>query len=72
MSSTDTTLNPVKETPSRAMTHPPLPLNYDEDDDVSPEMRAALFGQYEASLSSKSIMVVYLSFQTGLRLASTA
>ncbi|NOT34276.1 MAG: 30S ribosomal protein S1 [Candidatus Eisenbacteria bacterium] len=48
----DTTLNPEQELPPRALGPPPLPLNYDEDDDISDEMRAAMFGQYEESMKS--------------------
>jgi small subunit ribosomal protein S1 len=46
------TLNPVKETPSRAPSPPPVPLNYDEDEDLSPEQRAEMFSHYEESLRS--------------------
>src|SRR6185503_9689689 len=46
------TTNPVAETPRRAPSPPPIPLNADDEDDLSPEMRAEMFGQYEESLRS--------------------
>jgi small subunit ribosomal protein S1 len=46
------TLSPVAETPRRAPSPPPVPLNADEEDDLSPEVRAEMFGQYEESLRS--------------------
>jgi small subunit ribosomal protein S1 len=52
MLDTDATLNPVKETPSRAPSPPPVPLNYDEDEDLTPEQRAEMFSHYEESLRS--------------------
>jgi small subunit ribosomal protein S1 len=52
MLDTDATLNPVKETPSRAPSPPPIPLNYDEDEDLTPEQRAEMFSHYEESLRS--------------------
>ena len=53
LETTENTLNPVAETPQRAPSPPPIPLNADEDDDdLSPEMRAELFGVYEESLRS--------------------
>jgi small subunit ribosomal protein S1 len=52
MLETDATLNPVKEIPSRAPSLPPVPLNYDEDEDLTPEQRAEMFSHYEESLRS--------------------
>src|SRR5438034_2151606 len=52
LDTTEKTLNPVAETPLRAPSPPPVPLNADEEDDVSPELRAEMFGQYEESLRS--------------------
>src|SRR5499426_796363 len=44
------TLNPVST--QRAATLPLVPLNADEEDDLTPEQRAEMFGQYEESLRS--------------------
>src|SRR5205085_7373662 len=53
LETTENTLNPVAEAPQRAPSPPPFPLNADEDDeDLSLEMRAELFGIYEESLRS--------------------
>jgi len=52
MLETESTLNPAKEIPSRATFIPPVPLNYDEDEDLSPEQRAEMFSHYEESLRS--------------------
>src|SRR2546422_2029283 len=52
LDTTEKTLTPVAETPQRAPSLPPIPLNADEEDELSPEMRAELFGQYEESLRS--------------------
>ncbi len=52
MLDTEKTLNPVRETPARAPLPPPVPLNYDEEDALSPELRAEMFGHYEESLRS--------------------
>jgi small subunit ribosomal protein S1 len=48
----DTTLNPVAESPQRAPSLPPIPLNADDEDELSLEERAEMFGQYEESLRS--------------------
>src|SRR6266568_4950822 len=52
LDTTEKTLNPLAETPLRAPSTPPVPLNADEEDEVSPEIRAEMFGQYEESLRS--------------------
>src|SRR5258706_16160639 len=53
LDTTENTLNPVAEAPPRAPQAPLIPLNADEEDyDLSPEDRAAMFGQYEESLRS--------------------
>src|SRR5262245_17496928 len=52
MLETESTLNPAKEMPSRAPSLPPVPLNYDEDEDLTPEQRAEMFSHYEESLRS--------------------
>src|SRR6185295_6680210 len=52
LDTTENTLSPATEMPQRAPFIPPIPLNADEEDDVSPEMRAEMFGQYEESLRS--------------------
>jgi small subunit ribosomal protein S1 len=48
----DTTLNPAAESPQRAPSPPPIPLNADDEDELSLEQRAEMFGQYEESLRS--------------------
>ncbi|HTO89540.1 MAG TPA: 30S ribosomal protein S1 [Candidatus Sulfotelmatobacter sp.] len=45
------TLNPVAETPRRAPL-PTTPINADEENELTPEQRAELFGQYEESMRS--------------------
>ena len=52
LDTTDKTLNPVAEAPPRAPRAPVIPLNADEEDDVSPEARAEMLGHYEDSLRS--------------------
>ena len=52
LETTEKDLNPVTETPSRAPSIPPVPLNADEDDELTLEQRAEMFGQYEESLRS--------------------
>ncbi len=52
LDSTGTTLNPAAEAPQRAPSPPPVPLNADEEDELSLEQRAEMFGQYEESLRS--------------------
>ena len=44
------TLNPVST--KRAPTLPLVPLNYDEEEDLTPEQREAMFGAYEESMRS--------------------
>ena len=44
------TLNPVSN--KRAPALPLVPLNYDEEEDLSPEQREAMFGAYEESMRS--------------------
>src|SRR5262245_6281915 len=45
------TLNPVAEMPRRAPL-PTTPINADEENELTPEQRAELFGQYEESMRS--------------------
>jgi small subunit ribosomal protein S1 len=52
LETTEKTFNPVAETPRRAPTTPPIPINADDEDDLTPEMRAEMFGQYEESMRS--------------------
>jgi small subunit ribosomal protein S1 len=52
LETTEKTLNPATDVPARAPLAPRIPLNADEEDDVSPEAQAAMFGQYEESLRS--------------------
>src|SRR5947208_4388667 len=49
-----TTPNPVAEIPQRAPQIPPIPLNADDEDEdeLSLEERAEMFGRYEESLRS--------------------
>jgi small subunit ribosomal protein S1 len=54
LETTDRTLNPAATPlPPRAKpAGPRIPFNADEDDDLSPELQAEMFGQYEESLRS--------------------
>ena len=52
LETTERTLTPVAEPPRRAPGPPPIPLNADEDDELTLEQRAEMFGQYEESLRS--------------------
>src|SRR2546421_3386777 len=52
LETTEKTLNPVTEAPPRAPQAPMIPLNADEEDEVSLEARAEMFGRYEESLRS--------------------
>jgi small subunit ribosomal protein S1 len=52
LETTDKTLNPAKAAPHRAPQAPRIPFNADDEDDLSPETRAEMFGQYEESLRS--------------------
>ena len=54
LETTETTFNPVAAAPLRAPSPPPLPFNADEEDELSLEQRAEMFGQYEESLRSIS------------------
>ncbi len=51
---TDTTLNPIADSPQRAPSPPPIPFNADDEDDLDLDQRAEMFGQYEESLRSIS------------------
>jgi small subunit ribosomal protein S1 len=51
---TDTTLNPIADSPQRAPSPLPIPFNADEEDDLDLDQRAEMFGQYEESLRSIS------------------
>src|SRR5262247_759182 len=46
------TLNPAQVAPPRALGFPAVPLNYDEEEELTPEKRAEIFGHYEESLRS--------------------
>src|SRR5438094_6185626 len=52
LDTTQDTLSPAAEMPQRAPSPPPIPLNADEDDELTLEQRAEMFGQYEESLRS--------------------
>ena len=52
LDTTDKTLNPATAVAPRAPQTPRLPFNADDEDDLSPELRAEMFGQYEESLRS--------------------
>jgi small subunit ribosomal protein S1 len=51
---TETTLNPIADSPQRAPSPPPIPFNADDEDELDFEQRAEMFGQYEESLRSIS------------------
>jgi small subunit ribosomal protein S1 len=51
---TDTTLNPIADSPQRAPSTPLIPFNADDEDDLDLDQRAEMFGQYEESLRSIS------------------
>jgi len=46
------TLNPAPETPTRALGFPAVPINYEDEEELTPEKRAELFSHYEESLRS--------------------
>jgi small subunit ribosomal protein S1 len=53
LETSEETLNPASEIPTRAPLPPPFPLNADEDDeDLTPEIRAQMFEVYEESMRS--------------------
>src|SRR5438105_2431281 len=52
LETTEKPFNPEAETPHRAPSTPPMPLNADEEDELTPEQCAEMFGQYEESLRS--------------------
>jgi small subunit ribosomal protein S1 len=52
LDTTQQTLTPARETPERAPAPPPIPLNYEDEEELTPEMRAEMFGHYEESLRS--------------------
>src|SRR5256714_711020 len=52
LETTQDTLSPAAEMPQRAPSPPPIPLNADEDDELTLEQRAEMFGRYEESLRS--------------------
>src|SRR5689334_4307657 len=52
LETTEKTFTPAPERPKRAPQMPLLPFNADDEEDLSPEMRAEMFGQYEESLRS--------------------
>ena len=52
LETTDKTLNPVVPATPRAPQAPRIPFNADDEDELSAESRAEMFGQYEESLRS--------------------
>jgi small subunit ribosomal protein S1 len=52
LDTSEQTLSPAPETPARALGFPAVPLNYDEEEELTPERRAEMFGHYEESLRS--------------------
>ena len=52
LDTTEKPLTPVRETPVRAPAPPPIPLNYEDEEELTLEMRAEMFGHYEESLRS--------------------
>jgi hypothetical protein len=47
LETTEKPFNPAAATTPRAPQPPRIPFNADDEDDISPEMQAAMFGQYE-------------------------
>ncbi len=52
LETTEHNLNPASESPRRAPALPKVPLNYEEEEELTPEQRQELFGQYEESMRS--------------------
>jgi len=52
LDTTEKTFNPAAAPPQRAPQAPPIPLNADDEDEVSSDARAEMFGKYEDSLRS--------------------
>src|SRR5213594_815020 len=52
LDTSEDTLTPVRVVAPRAPATPPTPLNADEEDELSPELRAEMFGKYEESMRS--------------------
>jgi small subunit ribosomal protein S1 len=52
LDTSEQTLNPVPDAPPRALGFPAVPFNYDEEEELTPERRAEMFGHYEESLRS--------------------
>ena len=52
LDTSEETLTPVAVAAPRAPATPPTPLNAEEDDELSPETRAEMFGKYEESMRS--------------------
>src|SRR5215510_2504402 len=52
LDTSEETLIPTAVVAPRAPATPPTPLNAEEDDELSPDMRAEMFGKYEESMRS--------------------
>jgi small subunit ribosomal protein S1 len=52
LDTTEGTLNPAREVPQRAPAFPAVPFNYEDEEELTPEARAEMFGHYEESLRS--------------------
>ncbi|MBI1795998.1 MAG: 30S ribosomal protein S1 [Candidatus Eisenbacteria bacterium] len=52
LDTSEQTLNPAPSAPARAPVFPKVPLNYEDEEELTPEQRAEMFGHYEESLRS--------------------
>ena len=52
LDSSEQTLNPTPDMAGRMLGYPAVPLNYDDEEELTPEKRAEIFGHYEESLRS--------------------
>ena len=52
LETSEQTLNPTPDMTGRMLGYPAVPLNYDDEEELTPEKRAEIFGHYEESLRS--------------------
>ena len=52
LETSEPTLNPTPDMTGRMLGYPAVPLNYDDEEELTPEKRAEIFGHYEESLRS--------------------
>src|SRR5512145_1810428 len=52
LETSEQTLNPAPAETGRMLGYPAVPLNYDDEEELTPEKRAEIFGHYEESLRS--------------------